>query len=417
MRFARENGVLLAVRGGGHGVAGSAVCDGGLVVDLGAINTVEVDAEAGSLGRAGVVASPTSTPRRRSRPGHAARRGLADTGVAGLTLAGGMGWLRRELLLRQPRLRRGRDRRRRDRRRERGGELRSSSGACAAAAATSRSSYLRVPAPPGRAGRDDLFVLYPGERAREIVGAFRAFMAEAGDEFSGLCFPRAGARGGRLSDRLARRAVRGDAGPFIGSTTKENACSRRCALGDPIVDLSASMPYVEAQTLLDEDYPDGWQYYWKSIEFGALTDELVERADRARRVRALASLHRRRLVPCGAMGLVSAEATAFGSPGADPARLRGELRGSRDAGPRTSRGAWLHRGRSSALPDRGAYLDFPGFFEEGSSCCERPAADEQLRERLVAPKTTSIPQPLPPQRQHRAERLMGEREIERPSSA
>ena len=36
-------------------------------------------------------------------------------------------------------------------------------------------------------------------------------------------------------------------------------------LGDPIGDLSGTMPYTEAQGILDEDYPDGWRYYWKSV--------------------------------------------------------------------------------------------------------------------------------------------------------
>ena len=48
-------------------------------------------------------------------------------------------------------------------------------------------------------------------------------------------------------------------------------------LGDPIVDLSQAMPYKDAQSLLDEDYPDGWRYYWKSLELEALVPDVVRR--------------------------------------------------------------------------------------------------------------------------------------------
>ena len=96
VRFARENGILLAVRGGGHGVAGNAVCDGGIVIDLGPMHAVRVDAERrhvhaqggarladiDAAGQTAALAVPLGV--------------VSETGVAGLTLSGGMGWLRRK---------------------------------------------------------------------------------------------------------------------------------------------------------------------------------------------------------------------------------------------------------------------------------------------------------------------------------
>ena len=93
---AREHGLVVAVRGGGHNVAGNAICDGGLVIDLSALKRIEVDATTrtarvqpgvllGELDRATQavgLATPTGN--------------VSLTGVAGLTLGGGLGWIARK---------------------------------------------------------------------------------------------------------------------------------------------------------------------------------------------------------------------------------------------------------------------------------------------------------------------------------
>jgi FAD/FMN-containing dehydrogenase len=93
VRFAKKNNMIVSVKGGGHNVAGNAVCDGGLMIDLSKMKEIKVD-----------VANKTAT----AEPGVILREfdaatianGLAttggtvsDTGLAGLTLGGGLGWL------------------------------------------------------------------------------------------------------------------------------------------------------------------------------------------------------------------------------------------------------------------------------------------------------------------------------------
>ena len=96
VNFARANGVLVAVRGGGHNVAGNAVCDGGIVIDLGAMNAVRVDVAARRV-RVGGGALLGDVDRETQAFGLAAPPGIvSQTGVAGLTLCGGLGWLRRK---------------------------------------------------------------------------------------------------------------------------------------------------------------------------------------------------------------------------------------------------------------------------------------------------------------------------------
>lgn len=94
--FARDHGLPLAIRGGGHGVAGHGTCDDGLVVDLGPMDAIEVDPEQRIVS---VGPGPSWGPvdRATQRHGLAVTGGVvSETGVAGLTLGGGLGWLMRK---------------------------------------------------------------------------------------------------------------------------------------------------------------------------------------------------------------------------------------------------------------------------------------------------------------------------------
>ena len=96
VRFARDHGLEIAVRGGGHNVAGTAVCDNGIVIDLSAMRAVRVDP---SDGRAWVQGGALwgDVDRETQAHGLATTGGIVShTGVAGLTLGGGIGWLMRK---------------------------------------------------------------------------------------------------------------------------------------------------------------------------------------------------------------------------------------------------------------------------------------------------------------------------------
>ncbi len=96
VNFARANGVLVAVRGGGHNVAGNAVCDGGIVIDLGAMNAVRVDVAARRV-RVGGGATIGDVDRETQAFGLAVPLGIVSgTGIGGLTLCGGHSWLARK---------------------------------------------------------------------------------------------------------------------------------------------------------------------------------------------------------------------------------------------------------------------------------------------------------------------------------
>ena len=93
MRFAREHELAVAVRGGGHNIAGNCVCDGGLMIDLSQMKGIQVDPE-----RRTARAQPGLTlgefDRHTQAHGLATTMGIAsEVGIAGLTLGGGYGWL------------------------------------------------------------------------------------------------------------------------------------------------------------------------------------------------------------------------------------------------------------------------------------------------------------------------------------
>src|ERR1700674_1050939 len=93
VRFAREHDVLVSVRGGGHSIAGKAVCDGGLMIDLSGMKGIRVDPARRTV-RAEAGLTLGEVDRETQAFGLATPLGvISKTGIAGLTLGGGLGWL------------------------------------------------------------------------------------------------------------------------------------------------------------------------------------------------------------------------------------------------------------------------------------------------------------------------------------
>jgi FAD/FMN-containing dehydrogenase len=276
--FARQRALTLAVRGGGHSVAGHSTCDDGLVVDLSAIRHVEVDARA-RRARVGGGALLGDLDRATQRHGLAVPAGqVSHTGVGGLTLGGGIGYLTRSLGLTIDSLE-------------------------AAKVVTAAGDVVRADADHNadlfwglRGGGGNFGVVtefefrlhpvgplvtagvfaYSFERAREVLRASREVMDDAPDELSVheilITVPRHDPFPRELQGRPAvflvpvhvgsEETARADLAPF-----------RELA---PAFDLVGPMPYVALQSMIDHDNRAGLGHYSRSHWLAGYEDELID---------------------------------------------------------------------------------------------------------------------------------------------
>jgi FAD/FMN-containing dehydrogenase len=393
VNFARENDLLLAVRGGGHNVAGTASAEGGLVLDLSDMKSIEVDPERRTV-RAAAGATIGELDKETQKHGLATPMGVvSETGIAGLTLNGGMGHLRRKHGLSSDNLL--------------SVELVTADGHLLTASEEENADlFWAVRGGGGNFGVVTsfeyrlypvgpevmcAFVFYPGDRAREVLRSAEGYVAGAPDEVSPLSFLGRVPRVEDFPEEWHGEQFVGFLAVYAGSVEEgEEALRPLRELGDPIADFSGPMPYTEAQKLLDEDYPDGWRYYWKSVNVDGLGDEAIEAL--MEHAQAAPSDHSTIDVwfQGGAMGRVGADESAFGDRSA-PILLGIEANWEENPEDDEANIAWA-RGCYSDLrrfSGGGVYLNFPGFLEEGQGLI-RDAYGENY-ERLVALKNKYDP--------------------------
>jgi FAD/FMN-containing dehydrogenase len=391
---AREYRLPLSVRGGGHGVAGQAMCDGGLVVDLSRMTEVDVDPVARTA-RAQGGCTLGHVDRATQRHGLAAPLGVvSETGIAGLTLSGGMGWLRRAHGL-------------------------SCDALLSATVVTADGRVLTVDADH----HPDLFwALRGGGGNFGVVTSFTYRLHPVGPEVH-LCnvtYPARHAREvlRRCADHLARTPERNGPAPLgvLGRVPPDEALPAHLhgepfvallALhpGDPaegeealrplreitapLFDLSGATTYLDVQSLLDEEYPDGARYYWKSVTLPGLGDEvvddLVRHAARAPSPASTVDVW----FQGGAMARAPREGTAF--TGRDAQYLIG-IEGNWQEPADSERNVGWVRDTFAALraySAGGIYLNFPGFLEEGEQLVRESFGENY--ERLAAVKAAYDP--------------------------
>jgi len=391
--FGRERGLKIAVRGGGHQVAGTGSIDDGLVVDLSEMNEVLVDPERRTA-RVGGGARLGDVDRATQEQGLAVPVGVvSETGVAGLTLSGGMGYLRRLHGLSCDNLLSARVVTAR-------GEVLAASedehadllwalrGGGASVGAVTSFEFRAHPVGPDVAF---CFVLYRAERGIEILRAADELVGSGPDAVAPLAFY------GRVPEAEAFPAdAVGE--PFVAilaphpgpAEEGERALRPLRELGEPIADLSGRSTWVEAQQLLDEDYPNGLRYYWTSVELVGLPEAALEQL-RASAEAAPSDLSTIDVwFQGGAMARVDPEATAFGDRSA-PILIGIEANWER-AEDDEGNIAWARRCAEELEPfsTGGTYLNFAGFFEEGDEQVRR-AVGERNFERLAAVKETYDP--------------------------
>jgi FAD/FMN-containing dehydrogenase len=311
LQLGRERELEIAVRGGGHGVAGLAVNDGGLVIDLSPMKAITVDAERRTATAGpGVLWGELDA----ATQGH----GLATvggivthTGIAGLTLGGGIGWLMRRHGATVDNLLRAR--------------LVTPDGAVVEAGeellwglrggggnfgvVTEFEYRLHRVGPTVLAGP----IYYPLEDGPDVLRRYRDFIATAPDELTTILNLRQAAPLPVLPPELHGRPVVTVGACWAGDPDRGQASVDELRhLGRPLIDLAGPRPYLALQGMLDPAVPHGWHYYWKAWEVPPLTDAtidtLVDHAERITSPRSYIIVFHLG----GAMARVGEHDTAFG---------------------------------------------------------------------------------------------------------
>jgi hypothetical protein len=270
VNFARDHGVLVAVRGGGHSFPGHSVCDGGLVIDLSAMTAIRVDPVARTA-RAQGGARWIDFDHETQAFGLATTGGtVSDTGIAGLTLGGGLGWLSGKHGLTVDNLI--------------SADVVLADGRLVTASATENQDlfwglrggsgnlgivtsfeYRLHPVGPTILGG---MVAYPLRAAREVLRFYRQFSRSAPDElttYAALVDPPGGETVVALFCCYS--------GPLA---VGEEVVRPLRRLGPPVHDALGPMPYVAQQRIFDDGFPAGSHYYTKGDFLADLPDGAIE---------------------------------------------------------------------------------------------------------------------------------------------
>lgn len=279
VRFAREHGLLLAVRGGGHNIAGNAVCEGGLLIDLSLMRSVRVD-RTSRTARVEPGATLGDFDKEAQAFGLATPLGInSTTGVAGLTLGGGFGWLSRKFGLAADNLI--------------SADVVTAEGKLVHASETENSDlFWALRGGGGNFGVVSSFefrlhpvgpmvlsglIVHPFARAKELLSGYRQVASKAPDELSVWVVLRQAPPLPFLPAEVHGKEVL----VFAVCYTDDQISGQRAleplrALGQPIADVIGMQPYAAWQTAFDPLLAPGAYNYWKSHNFVELADGLLD---------------------------------------------------------------------------------------------------------------------------------------------
>jgi FAD/FMN-containing dehydrogenase len=392
---ARSSGLPLAVRGGGHNVAGLGTIDGGLVIDLSPMRSVGVDPVARRV-RAGGGALLGDLDAATQEHGLVVPAGVvSETGVAGLTLSGGLGWVRRKWGASSDNLV--------------GATLVTAAGEVVQVGEESEPDLLWglrggggnfgvvtelvFEAHPLGPEVAFLFVLYPLASARRVLTEHERVVEAIGDDVSTIAVLGYVPPVDDFPEEIHGAPYAGLVGMYAGPADEgEGVLAPFRELASPLADLTGPMPFVEAQTIYDPEYPAGHRYYWKSTNLDALSDPVID----ALVERTLAAPSKHSTIDIwlngGAMERVPASHGAF--RGGDAQYVVNPEANWEDAADDDANVAWARSVLAALEPHAagGAYLNFPGFLEEGRELAR--ASHGANYERLAALKQRLDPENL-----------------------
>src|SRR6266536_1303438 len=288
VRFARRTGLRVAVRGGGHSFPGQSTCDGGMVIDLGLMKGIRVDPEARTArAQAGILLGEID--RETQAFGLAVPAGIVThTGLAGLTLGGGIGWLMRkhgltidQLLAVDMVTADGEFVRASEREipdllwgvRGGGGNF---------GIVTEFEFRLNPVGPIVLAGP----IFWPMEESANVLRFYRDWISDVPDELTTVVVHRKMPPLPVVPSELHGLPVVAVTCCYAGPVEDgENVVRPMKEFGSPVLDLCVPKPFVVPQSMFDPSFPRGWWSYFRSADLAELSDEVIDIvADRAPRM-------------------------------------------------------------------------------------------------------------------------------------
>jgi FAD/FMN-containing dehydrogenase len=387
VRFARERDLQVAIRSGGHGVGGHAVCDDGVMIDLSPMKGIRVDPVARTAtAEAGVLWGELD--RETQLHGLATVGGIVThTGIAGLTLGGGLGWLMRkhgatvdnllsvDLVTADGEVLRASEHENPDLFwgvRGGGGNF---------GIVTAFEYRLHPVGPIVLAG----LIFHALEDAREVLRFYREFIATAPDELTTIFELSVAPPLPALPEEVHGKPIVMVGACYAGSPEEGAEVVRPLKeFGRPIVDLLEPKPYAALQSTFDPNVPHGWHRFWKSVELPPLTnaaiDTLVEHASKQTSTKSYCIV----LQLGGAVARVGEDETAFSQRDAAHNVVINAV-WTEDDPEGESHVAWARKFFSALQPHAGrrVYVNFLG--DEGADRV-RQAYGERKYERLTALK-------------------------------
>lgn len=278
VNFAREHGLLVSIRGGGHNVAGTALCDGGVAIDLSRLRAVRVNP---STMTADVDPGATlgDLDRETQAFGLVAPAGVVSTtGVAGLTLGGGIGWVRRKYGMTIDNLA--------------SVDIVTADGRFLTASDEAHEDlFWAIRGGGGNFGVITSFrfrlhplgplvylaaPMYPIEQALEILPRWRDFCQDSSDEVSSLCLFQTLPAAEAFPQVVWNRGVVALPTVYAGSVEDgQKALQPLREMGEPVLDISGPIPFRALQQAFDWLFPSGGRYYWKTTTLPVLDENAI----------------------------------------------------------------------------------------------------------------------------------------------
>jgi FAD/FMN-containing dehydrogenase len=278
VRFARDTGLAVAVRGGGHSVVGHGVCEGGIVIDLGDLKSIEVDA-AGKTARAGGGVLWGEFDAATQEHGlHTPGGRVTSTGIGGFTTGGGYGWtsskyglacdnlLSAEIVLADGTVVRASE----DQHADLFWAVRGGGGNFGVV--TEFEFQLHELGPLVLAG----LALWPLERAPEVMRAWRDYADAAPDEISTACVVVTAPPEDFVPEHLKGKPALGIAVLYVGNPEEGIGAVQPLKNLRPDLDHIGPMPYTAFQAALDPTAPPGWRSYWRGEYLHGLEDDAID---------------------------------------------------------------------------------------------------------------------------------------------